>query len=477
MEYRCKTMGYLFVAAALAGCGGGGGEDSWSGGRVENLTLEASNAYPGNYILNKGKVAEIRKIMPLNDGGSMIVGHYERKPSSMDARSFLVRLDENQKIVSTNYHSNGYMDSCIHPSGEISLAELNKDGDRYGVTLKRYSGEGGLLYKTSLRDDFSENRYQVMNRKLWEQSGYLINEFSDRPGDADYEVRYSSSVHAFSNARYNIVKLTCNEERLVVYLNHEGPKITVYDSHLQKEWTAPLTIYEVDNSLVLDRTFAEVAVDDAGNIYGISEIHQGSIPNYNHRFKTKLPYDIDAAYNKDLIVRKFSRNGELLEEKVVGTQEMDLISDAVVHNGMLYALANSRIKKSDMDNETKEWDIGLFAINPVSLEYTHEWLDLNQQDWATGMTVDGNDLYLFGVTGYQQKDTNSIVSNGHGFYKRLPDGVVQDDDYVKIAGRRHGIIHDMSVFQGMINAVGVTDAPITHTKDRNSSGLFYRSAN
>ncbi|WP_020405377.1 hypothetical protein [Hahella ganghwensis] len=474
MEYQCKFIGVLFLAAALAGCGGGGGdENGQSGGRVENLTLKASDANPGSYILNDRKITQIRKLIPLNDGGSYIFGHSESKLRSGNPRSFMIRLDEHQNILNTRYQKDGYMDACIHPSGEISLAELTKvEEGLFGVTLKRYTNEGVLVHKTVLKDEFAEHEYKFMTRTIWEQKGYQIDNFSERDPDPNHEVRYSSGVHASSYVRYQTVKLTCDKERLIAFLNHDGPKVTVYDSRLQKEWSEPLTIYEAENSLFRDRPYSVVTVDDAGNIYGISEIQQGSIPNYNHRFHTKLDFDIDDPNKLDLILRKFSRNGKLLEEKILGSEEDDRIMDAVVLNGVLYAVANSELKKSDV---VREWDIGLFSIDPISLDFEHQFLDLNQEDWVTGMTVDGDDLYLFGVTGYQQANTESIVSGGHGFYKRLPDGVARDNDYVKIAGKRHGTIHDMTVFQGEIKAVGVTDAPVTHTQDKHSSGLFYRS--
>ncbi len=477
MEFKIKSIGYLFLSAALAGCGGGGGDEfSNRTAKPVELKLQESETHPGSHVLSAGKVAEIRKLVPLNDGGSMIIGHYEKKPSSLDATGFMARLDSNLNIVSKSYHKDGYMDACAHTSGEISVAELSKDGEKYGVTLKRYSSNGTLVHKTPLRDSYAENKYQVMNREMWEQSGYLINEFSRRTPDPDYEIRYGGSVHGISYARYNIVKLTCDQERLIAFFNHEGPKITVFDSQLQKEWSQPLSIYDLDNSQIRDRSFAEVAVDDAGNIYGLAEIYQGSIPNYNHRFRSRLPYNIDTPYTRVLVVRKFSRHGRLLAEKIIGTSESSMITGAVVHNGQLYASTNSRIKKHNAENETLEWDIGLFTIDPVNLGYTHTWLDLNRQDWASGITADGDDLYMFGVTGFRQKDSDSIVTNGHGFYKRLRRGNVEDNSYTKVEGERHSVIYDMSVFQGMISAVGVTDAPITHSTDRHSSGLVFRPA-
>lgn len=428
--------------------------------------------FPGNNITDVEESSDIRRIVRTLNGDYLALGHFRPSLEKYEWKGFLARIGSDSQIKQMKVSADSFMDLCIHPSGDYSLAQLRKVDDRYQVWLSRHQQDGRLITEVALTNGYAENQYEVMTKTQWQQEGHHIESFNKRLPDPNYPVTYFDFVTYFGFSVFNLVRLTCQAENLVVAFNHEGPMVSRYDSLLQKQWSQPASIHEVDNSLILDSTFFSVAVDDDGLVYSVAELQQGSIPNFNHRFNRQLSFDMDNAYRADLLVRKYSPTGEVLAEKIIGSDYSDVVRGAMFHNGRLYVATASRLDKGIGGNQDLEWDAGVLTVDPSNLAAEYKKLDINQEDMPAGLLSADGHLYLYGVTGYQQANTNSVVSFGHGFYKELLTDT-DDKTYHKIAGMRHTLIRDLSVFQGQVVAVGETDAPITHSEDRHSHALFY----
>ena len=216
----------------------------------------------------------------------------------------------------------------------------------------------------------------------------------------------------------------------------------------------------------------KITIDSQNNIHTVTTLYNDAIPAYNHRFGKNLSPNTDKQYDSDLVLKTLSIQGDLITEKHFGTNESDLIAAIGIHDNKLVIGVNSRRNKSN-SYSSSEWDIGLFSVDINSLEYTHNWLDIDNEDILTGISTYNNSLILYGMTGFKQVDTNSWVSHYNSFYGIYNPTTQTMDSPNIISIDRSTDIDCMIEGSDYIYGVGSTNKPITHSSDTSSTAILF----
>ncbi|TQV87799.1 hypothetical protein [Aliikangiella coralliicola] len=485
--FKSSSLTAFGLAALLVGCGGGSSsppdvvEPPPLVQKLEFKTQQGSNS---NFIatiddIDRSLNASLNKVATLPNNDLVIIGQYATSEEYKDTKGFFARITPDLEIKLMVEDSSGFAGLCTHPSGDYTLArfiekENASQSDTFTVQIERYDDADNLTQKVFLTDPFAEDYYEFpFSQKEHEEFPYKI-ESNQRAAVPNYRPEFSNWI-TYTN-RSNFLQLHCIEEELLVSYNYEGLKLTRYDQSLQQQWSQAITTRNFYNSSF--ERLAHTAIDSHGNVIVATNFPNNGALAYNHRFSTSYEYDPQKLNTSNLLVKAFTPEGALIYEKVIGSEENDLLVDIETINDKLFiGVNNRRLKTPSGANNTTEWDIGLFEVDLSDFSYDHNFLNFDNEDLLRGITQVGEDIYLHGVTGFKQVDTNSWVANGNGFYKKLTNGELTDkESYTEVVGVRHSEIADLTVVSDKLIAVGKSDAPITHSTDRNSSALLYIKA-
>ncbi|MDO6526856.1 hypothetical protein Q4519_14300 [Motilimonas sp. 1_MG-2023] len=428
--------------------------------------------------ISKSKNASINKLVQFNDGQSIIVGQYLASDDYKDSKGFFALMDKEQNVLRQEVVSGGFADICIHDSGEYSLARYvensadSSQGKEFALQLEKYTRAGELVHKTLLTDPYSENYYLPPFTK----EEYLVSEFTlkenTRPPAPNHKVTFTNFINYSSHI--GNVELHCQQEKLLVSYNYEGLKLSLFDENYAQQWSQVVSIW--DYYVGSFGGLSHIAVDEQGHIFTLSSRNMNSLAAYNHRFGTKFTPDLDRLLDTHIVLKRYNFAGELEFETLLDSGESDVIADALIKANTLYVGANSRRDKFPSGNNyTTEWDISFYRVNLADRTYIHDFLDLNKEDLLRGLSWLNQDLYLYGINGFTQVDSNSWLSAGDGFYKVLPQGQLLDPkSFVNIAGTRNTYINSVGLLDDKLIAAGRTDGPLTHDTDDTSSAMIYK---
>ena len=482
---RLKNIIALYCIFLLNGCNSGSGDNEQIPAEppsiANRLNFKAQPDFDDNLIatldnIDKSLNSSINNIVTLPNNEILLIGQYATSDEYKDTKGFLARLTAQLELQQVVVDDGGFGGVCAHSSGKFSVAKFvkdqdNPDEDQYWVQIENYDDNGSLMTKTFLTDPFAENYYEIpFTQKEHDEYWYKIVN-NTRTADPEHKVTFSNLVTYTS--RSNFLRLHCDNEELLISYNYEGLKLTRYDQDLTQRWSQVISAQNFINSAYFG--LAYTAVDSQGNIFVAASLTNNSVAAHNHRFSASLEYNSEKLTEANIIIRAYTPDGVPIIDKVIGSDESDSIADIeIINDTLLVGVNNRRLKSPEASNNTTEWDIGLFEVNLTDFSFNHHFLNFDNEDLLRGITRLGNDVYLFGVTGFNQVDTNSWVTNGKGFYKKLAYGSSQDwHSYIEIPGVRHSEIIDLTVVNNQLMAVGQSDAPITHSSDRNSSALLH----
>jgi len=315
-----------------------------------------------------------------------------------------------------------------------------------------------------------EDKYKIpVDKDQWLLEPFTIENADTTEEDGFY--RQSS----LSWGHFDFVKFHCNDEELLVTYNNGGQKLARYSADLQLQWQKVVSIYYWGNS-TRSATTLDVAVTDDGDIFIVDDISTDAIPAYNHRFSSTLPLvENKAQSDSHIILKRFNSDGEMLEEKLYVSEHSQVVRGLTIKDHQVLVGTVSRIKKADKSQYSTEWDIGLLQVNSIDMSSQQMWFDLDKEDVLNGIKSTSDGIYLYGHTGGVQVDTNSWVGDSSGFYAKYDIDSQELTPTIFKASRSSEVNH-VVVSSGKLNAVGITNAPITHSSDLTKQGLFIESS-
>ncbi|ARU54583.1 hypothetical protein OLMES_0479 [Oleiphilus messinensis] len=455
------------------------------GGEPSPITLSQSETYPGRYLVAvqdilRSQNAAINKVEPFAENHLLLIGEFTATENRDDSTGFFVELDGELNPVRWVVDAGGYADLCVHPSGQYTLARFvldNTDPDSrtYNIRLEKYSQAHEPLSQVLLTEDEIEPYYELpYTLEEYRNAPFTLRDNNRAPDD-------SNRVWLFNQFKYlgrdQYLKLNCDQESVLVTYNFDGFKLTQFDANLFPVWHDAIMHFNFDNNAF--GGLARITQDAFGNVYTISSVTNNAIPSYNHRFNTHYTFEESNFLQTNLIIRQYTPDGVMVWEKLIGSDEDDIVVDAVVDDQTLFIGTHSRIlKHPDRANNTTEWDIGWFQFALDSQTYEYQFLDFDQEDQLKGIFKDGDTFYLYGLTAMNQVDTNSWVSYGHAFYMPLEQGQVDDSMApILVKGDRFTEIrsltrHSLSGQNSQFVWGGATNAPITHSADFDSTAFI-----
>jgi hypothetical protein len=415
-----------------------------------------------------GGITSFDKIVQLTNGRLFIIGETSLLAESGQLDGIAAFTDMKGKTDTLQQSSTGYADACVHPSGEYSVGSfLPSDTQHNQIVLQRYSSDDQLLYTAPMVAITLEDKYEIPTTKeQWLISPYEIKRNNDDNSDQRY------SQNSIRWGRFGLVTFNCDQEDLLVTFNNGGQKLAKYGSDLTFKWEKVISIYSWENSIRGAGT-AKIAHSNTGSIFVIDALATNAIPAYNHRFESTIAQvENTRLTTSHILFKHLDAQGNLIEERLISSIHSHFLKDIALYKHQLLVGSIGYITKSNELNNTRELDISLVSINTLDYTYTQEWHDLNKEDWLNGLTLDGDNLYLFGHTGGSQVDSNSWVSDTEAFYAKYDIEQQSLAAPTTIKTDRSSEIKDLVVSEGKATAVGVSNAPLTHSTDISRQGLF-----
>ncbi|MBL4796080.1 MAG: hypothetical protein JKY50_01560 [Oleispira sp.] len=438
------------------------------GPTLNALNLQPITASEGIFSGRLGEITSFEKIVQLNNDRLLILGETSVLAENGKLDGFFAITNKQGSVYSLDNNSGGYIDACVHPSGEYSLGVLlYTESQSHQVEIQRYSAGGQLLYSAPMLATTLEQKYLIpFSQEEWLTSPFEIVENPNTNIDQRY---HQNSV---SWGRFGAVTFNCEQEELLVAFNNDGQKLAKYGIDLTFQWEQVVSIYYWDNS---DRGAgtAQISHSQDGDIFIVDTLTTNAIPAYNHRFESTIAQvENTRQTTSHILFKHLDSQGNLIEERLISSIHSHFLKDIALYNHQLFVGSIGHITKSDEPNNTRELDISLININTFDYTYSQEWHDLNKEDWLNGLALDGDSLYLFGHTGGSQVDSNSWVSDTEAFYAKYDIEQQSLTAATTIKTGRSSEIKDLIVSEGKVTAVGVSNAPLTHTSDISRQALF-----
>lgn len=432
------------------------------------LNLQAITSSEGVFSSDLGGITSLNKIALLSDNQLLLLGETSIQAEHGHLQGFSAITDHQGKTDSMQKNDTGFADACVHPSGEYSIAAfLPSDNAFHQIEIQRFSKSNELLHSTPMAATTLEDKYEInFDTDEWQNNPFEVVENPHENIDNKY------TQHSISWGRFDLISFNCDQEELLIAFNNAGQKLAKYSADLTFQWEKVLSIYYWGNS-ERNSISAKIAHSDNGDIYIIDTLTSNAIPAYNHRFESNLALANNTRQTTNHILFKhLNGQGDVISEQLITSIHSQYLKDIALHNDHLFVGSISALEKSDTTNNTLEFDISLINISIENRTHTQEFYNIDNEDWLNGMTLHEDSLYLFGHTGGNQVDTNSWTQDSKAFYSRFdinqkilePATIIQHD--------RSNEIKNLVIFGNKIIAVGVTGAPITHSTDVSSQGLF-----
>jgi len=438
------------------------------GSTMNDLNLQPIIASEGIFSGRLGEITSFEKVVQLDNDRLLILGESSHLAENGTLNGFSAITNKQGSVYYLDYNSGGYIDACVHPSGEYSLGVfLYSDSESHHVEIQRYSADSQLLYSAPMLATTLEQEYLIpFSEEEWLTSPFEIVETPYTNIDQRY------SQNAVSWGRFGAVTFNCEQEELLVAFNNDGQKLAKYGIDLTFQWEKVISIYYWDNSNRGDGT-AQISHSQDGDIYIVDTLTTNAIPAYNHRFESNITQvENTRPTTSHILFKHLDAQGNLIEERLISSIHSHFLKDIALYNHQLFIGSIGHITKSDELNNTRELDISLININTLDYTYSQEWHNLNKEDWLNGLTLDGDSLYLFGHTGGSQVDSNSWVSDTEAFYAKYDIEQQSLAVATTIKTDRSSEIKDLIASEGKVTAVGVSNAPLTHTTDISRQALF-----
>ncbi|MEH6449391.1 MAG: hypothetical protein V7765_12025 [Oleispira sp.] len=438
------------------------------GPTLNDLNLQPITASAGIFSGHLGEITSFEKVVQLDNDRLLILGETSLLAENGKLDGFSAITNKQGSVYSLDNNSGGYIDACAHPSGEYSLGVLlYSDSESHQVEIQRYSADGQLLYSAPMLATTLEQEYLTpFSEEEWLTSPF---EIVDNPYTNVDQLYSQNSV---SWGRFGAVTFNCEQEELLVAFNNDGQKLAKYGIDLTFQWEQVISIYYWNNSNRGAGT-AQVSHSRNGDIYIVDTLTTNAIPAYNHRFESTIALvENTRLTTSHILFKHLDVQGNLIEERLISSTHSQFLKDIALYNNQLIVGSISHITKSDELNNTRELDISLININTLDYTYSQEWHDINKEDWLNGLTLDGDTLYLFGHTGGSQVDSNSWVSDAEAFYAKYDIEQQLLAAATTIKTDRSSEIKDLIVSEGKVTAVGVSNAPLTHSTDISRQGLL-----
>lgn len=438
------------------------------GPTLNALNLQPITAAEGIFSGRLGEITSFEKIVQLNNDRLLILGETSVLAENGKLDGFFAITNKQGSVYYLDNNSGGYIDACVHPSGEYSLGVLlYSEKESHQVEIQRYSADGQLLYSAPMLATTLEQEYLIpFSEEEWLTAPFEIVENPNKNTDQRY------SQNSVSWGRFGAVIFNCEQEELLVAFNNDGQKLAKYGIDLSFQWEKVISIYYWNNSNRGDGT-AQISHSQDGDIFIVDTLTTNAIPAYNHRFgSTIAQVENTRLTTSHILFKHLDSQGNLIEERLISSIHSHFLKDIALYNHQLFVGSIGHITKSDELNNTRELDISLININTLDYTYSQKWHDLNKEDWLHGLALDDDSLYLFGHTGGSQIDSNSWISDTEAFYAKYDIEQQSLAAATTIKTDRSSEIKDLTVSEGKVTAVGVSNAPLTHSTDISRQALF-----
>jgi len=477
----------VLIVLVLSACGGSGdkkievvpdpvtpipGDTEPTAGLLKLTPLvDVEDAYNSDI----GEMTSLKKVITLTNNRLLILGETSPIAINGNQEGFIAITDQQGATYSFEQSKTGYADACVHASGEYSVgkfmpSDLDNSPDKHTMQIQRFAIDGSLVQSTMLSALVIEDRYNIpVDKAQWLLEPFTIENADTTEEDGLY--RQSS----LSWGHFDFVKFHCNNEELLVTYNNGGQKLAKYSADLQLQWQKVVSIYYWGNS-TRSATTLNVAVTDDGDIFVVDDISTDAIPAYNHRFSSTLPLvENKGQSERHIILKRFNGDGEMLEEKLYVSEHSQLVRGLTIKDHQVIVGTVSRIDKVGKSQYSSEWDIGLLQVNSTDMSSQQMWFDLDKEDILNGIKSTSDGIYLYGHTGGVQVDTNSWVGDSKGFYAKY-DIENQQLTPTMFKASRSSEVNHLVISGGKLNAVGITNGPITHSSDLTQQGLFIETS-
>jgi hypothetical protein len=332
-------------------------------------------------------------------------------------------------------------DFVVHPSGELTVFALEPDGPAgsYRFDLTRLSSDGETLARTEFADVAApgEDLY-------YDDAGV-------HPFPTDGPLRFSFRSHVVGLA---------DGEGLYLLAWTYGAKLYRLDRGYSKAWS--VQVMPANIGMAFNFTDERLALDEAGRIHVAYQIFADDVRFYNEHFHRERLEPIDSY---DVLVERFDPDGAFSGARLLGGPGGDAPTGMTAHGGSVLLTGAVRVKKFDLPNRTREWDLFVLRADmDGGATGSYRTLDLARDDfaWAMAEAADGT-IYLAGRNDYVQVDTNSEVEDGQGLLLALsPD--LSRRTTVSLRGPRDVQVRALRLLpDGSLMFAGSRNGPLTHT--------------
>lgn len=432
------------------------------------LKLQAIPDSSGVSSSDLGGITSLNKIQRLANNRFLILGEASDQAKNGLLEGLSTITNDQGETASFLKNTKGYADACVHPSGEYSMAAFLPAKDKFSqIEIQRYSKTHQLLYSAPMTATTLESKYNInFDRDEWLTSPFEIIDNPLKNIDNKYR------QHSISWGRFGLITFNCDQEELLIAFNNSGQKLAKYSAELTFQWEKVTSIYYWANN-ERKSISNKIVHKDNGDIYVIDTLTSNAIPAYNHRFESNLSLANNTrASTSHILFKHLNAQGDTVYETIFPSTQSHYLKDIALYQDTLYVGSISALEKSDAINNTLELDISLTAINTKNNTHSQNFYDINNEDWLNGLTLHNDSLYLFGHTGGSQVDSNSWVVDGNAFYARfnLTSKTLEAANVIK--HKRSSEIKDLVISDDKVIAVGVTNAPLTHSTDISQQGLF-----
>jgi hypothetical protein len=208
-------------------------------------------------------------------------------------------------------------------------------------------------------------------------------------------------------------------------------------------------------------------VDERGYIYVATGLVRQVALVWENHFDEHINGEINES---EILVMSYDEQGNYLTNHMVGSNDVLILADISVDSERILVSSSNRIKKLTDASGSTEWDLVLTELSlDLALSPNYSVLNFDQEDSIAGhLPLENNELLVWGSNGYRQVDTNSQVSNGKGFIKKIilipgkTAEITADVSYLD-GPRDVGISAVLKIEGGKLLVAGSFDGPITHT--------------
>ncbi|GGY55761.1 hypothetical protein GCM10011297_30730 [Bacterioplanes sanyensis] len=282
-----------------------------------------------------------------------------------------------------------------------SAADNDSSFTAYELRLSRYSLTGELQHQAWLLHPPSENDLAYYHFEV----GQLVRT----------DFRYASVDDRPQLSESTLAQLEYRNGQLYLLAHTYGVQLYQLQDDFTIGWSRQvMPAYSWLWQTVLTN-ISRLAVHEDGRLAVAFELYENDdLTILNTHFNTQLT---DPGEGSDTGVAIYDANGQLLQRAVVGVPDQsESLVNAVWQQDQLVLVSNSRVAKNNAAAGSTEWDVALQILDGATaqLQSAH-LLHFDQEDALLDATVsaDGR-LWLAGISGYKQVDSNSQISYGYG---------------------------------------------------------------